>query len=475
MRITVNDVDAGVAGIDLGSADTSTSPEHKKKQSQRVVRRKPLASDVSDSQSDMSWDASSFVSTQASGSPDRSRRRRLSDDQDEAAAREAAADLSAQLDAALASTTDVSSAMSVLSHPGHNRSASDPGSVTEQIDEQAGRGRLRGRWAAAMPGECRHAEPERSHRAMLREPGQKPEPVMARNRVRSGSLGDEHVNATFRRLDDRVSRSGIRSTARPTSLDSSKILRTRHPRSTSATPSLGDEDDDDDDDSTDTPSRNNDWKYHILKFAKDMYMTTNPDQRHLTDRPGPSYYIDAEVRTCHDFTLKFCEGERAAVTVLSFAGGFRVSVAEYRTHFDARELPDDADTFALEVGGAVWYVGPPAVAASSSDNKRRVAPVRETRFYRRDDPGPALATMRRRVPLKHKLLHLGRERIRAHEESDDDADMEKVGWLHISDTVRAHETWMWYLALGLTFAVSYQQRLASKAQKKLSWRSARHD
>lgn len=37
------------------------------------------------------------------------------------------------------------------------------------------------------------------------------------------------------------------------------------------------------------------WKYHILKYSKDMYLTTNPDQAHIKSPVGPSYYVDTNV------------------------------------------------------------------------------------------------------------------------------------------------------------------------------------
>lgn len=34
------------------------------------------------------------------------------------------------------------------------------------------------------------------------------------------------------------------------------------------------------------------WKYHVLKFGKDMYLTTNPDLKHVYCRNGPGYYVE---------------------------------------------------------------------------------------------------------------------------------------------------------------------------------------
>lgn len=34
------------------------------------------------------------------------------------------------------------------------------------------------------------------------------------------------------------------------------------------------------------------WKYHVLKFGKDLYLTTNPGLKHIYCRNGPSYYVE---------------------------------------------------------------------------------------------------------------------------------------------------------------------------------------
>ena len=34
------------------------------------------------------------------------------------------------------------------------------------------------------------------------------------------------------------------------------------------------------------------WKYHILKFGKDLYLTTNPGMKHMYCRNAPGYFIE---------------------------------------------------------------------------------------------------------------------------------------------------------------------------------------
>lgn len=33
------------------------------------------------------------------------------------------------------------------------------------------------------------------------------------------------------------------------------------------------------------------WKYHVLKFGKDLYLSTNPDLKHIYCRNGPGFYV----------------------------------------------------------------------------------------------------------------------------------------------------------------------------------------
>ncbi|KAH3672256.1 hypothetical protein WICMUC_004351 [Wickerhamomyces mucosus] len=65
-------------------------------------------------------------------------------------------------------------------------------------------------------------------------------------------------------------------------------------------------------------STQNFWKYHILQVGKDIYLTTNPDSKHLYCRNAPSVYIQIEFpiskvgangRTKSNFTLIFKDAQ----------------------------------------------------------------------------------------------------------------------------------------------------------------------
>ncbi|KAL7664525.1 hypothetical protein ABC855_g3357 [[Candida] zeylanoides] len=48
------------------------------------------------------------------------------------------------------------------------------------------------------------------------------------------------------------------------------------------------------------------WKYHVLKFGKDLYLTTNPDLKHIYCRNGPGVYVEVVPTSTDDgFSLLF--------------------------------------------------------------------------------------------------------------------------------------------------------------------------
>lgn len=47
------------------------------------------------------------------------------------------------------------------------------------------------------------------------------------------------------------------------------------------------------------------WKYHVLKFSKDLYVTTNPSLKHMYCRNGPGYYIEITHDNNDGFTMTF--------------------------------------------------------------------------------------------------------------------------------------------------------------------------
>lgn len=59
------------------------------------------------------------------------------------------------------------------------------------------------------------------------------------------------------------------------------------------------------------------YKYHILKYSKDLYLTTTPDPKHMEQRVGPSVYVNVTRgdRGSREFELKFEQSGRIVASV----------------------------------------------------------------------------------------------------------------------------------------------------------------
>ncbi|EGV61670.1 hypothetical protein CANTEDRAFT_115128 [Yamadazyma tenuis ATCC 10573] len=51
------------------------------------------------------------------------------------------------------------------------------------------------------------------------------------------------------------------------------------------------------------------WKYHVLKFGKDLYLTTNPGLKHMYCRNGPGFYVEITNDSVDGFTMTFKDAE----------------------------------------------------------------------------------------------------------------------------------------------------------------------
>ncbi|RLV93027.1 hypothetical protein JA1_002786 [Spathaspora sp. JA1] len=64
------------------------------------------------------------------------------------------------------------------------------------------------------------------------------------------------------------------------------------------------------------------WKYHILKFGKDLYLTTNPDLKHMYCRNAPGYYVVVTHTSDKGYTLVFKQQEVEVMTIIKHPHGF---------------------------------------------------------------------------------------------------------------------------------------------------------
>jgi hypothetical protein len=205
------------------------------------------------------------------------------------------------------------------------------------------------------------------------------------------------------------------------------------------------------------------WKYHALKYSKDIYLTTNPDQQHISMPVGPSYYVDVAVSSCGEFQLTFNQSNKPTFRVVRRRGirgySFEISVEETKLVYTATDITEylengaKCEQYSLKMIDSEWIVGNLPGRGSWKVSKNKVY------FYKAGDSSHVLAAVRRRLSKKKRVLNLG---MPVEEEEDDDADMEKIGWIYVYDRAVQQPNWMWSVVVGLTFAVAYGQRLDGK-------------
>lgn len=59
------------------------------------------------------------------------------------------------------------------------------------------------------------------------------------------------------------------------------------------------------------------WKYHVLKFGGNMYLTTNPELKHVYCRHAPGYYVEVKRTSGGGYVMTFQDGahEHVLMTV----------------------------------------------------------------------------------------------------------------------------------------------------------------
>lgn len=238
------------------------------------------------------------------------------------------------------------------------------------------------------------------------------------------------------------------------------------------------------------------WKYHILKYSKDLYLTTNPDEQHLDRQTGPSYYVDVDFDDqSTNFTLRFLERAKEVMKIEKMSRQTRVMVEEsYLVTFaddpskacvaERTRVSHCGNQFILNTAFSgekkVWIIGNRtkvkrarnlSPSSPSSSGVQVKVDCREIRFYAQyDDHTLILANLKRRKKAAQRLVHnlkrlSGTAHLADKQPIDPDlaeGDSDVFGWLYIYDTIKQEDPLMWNLVLGLTVAVGLTQRLGEK-------------
>lgn len=111
---------------------------------------------------------------------------------------------------------------------------------------------------------------------------------------------------------------------------------------------------------TSSPSTQNFWKYHVLEFGNGLYLTTNPDSKHVYCRNAPGYHVrvlfprfgngDTDSSGNSGFRLLFrneVDGD-VFLTVTKFSDGFEIDLL--RRYYENKDgvldvVEDDVQTY----------------------------------------------------------------------------------------------------------------------------------
>lgn len=245
------------------------------------------------------------------------------------------------------------------------------------------------------------------------------------------------------------------------------------------------------------------WKYHVLKYSKDLYLTTNPDHEHLSRPVAPSYYVDLYM---DPLKLVFNSMEQGApeMTVTRTGNAFELIISctsegiiwsgtaietQAQIFLPARKRPVKCRQYTYRDDyGVEWVIGNRLEYTTTYDVNRN--PVgnyakvsSKVYFFIRgeggDDDDTILAVLRRRHPKHKRVLKENFSKFFDHEElknndtqpssevADDDADNEKIGWLYMLDTIvqqqqMRNQSHLWKIITAFTLAVSYNLRVEEK-------------
>lgn len=262
------------------------------------------------------------------------------------------------------------------------------------------------------------------------------------------------------------------------------------------------------------------WKYHILELGtSDLYLTTNPTQRHLMCRNAPSIHVQVQFPQCskdgaQGFRMVFRDELENSVFmtitkrqdasfvvdglkkfVLDDEGEVEPAQDFIAKHFMCKEVPvDEFKRVRLEMGDVKpirYQILDTNLTVGSVIHQRQFSTkLKNKRFvYCQRDSHTTLSLFRpHEQRLKKRVLSKMNRKLNTnstvyHEESDladcstyyspedgltsktpldDCPNSDKLGWITIFEDASLHTVGEWDTVLGMTLAVGYSKTLESK-------------
>lgn len=250
--------------------------------------------------------------------------------------------------------------------------------------------------------------------------------------------------------------------------------------------------------------------YRILKYSKDLYLTSYSDKeyKYQGKNAGPSYYVEVDVKdNSTEFTLVFKEnsvdvmqieklnadrmspGSADLFTVTLLASDGSKSKSKQQLVASRWNISDSGCQYRVETTSSELYKQyfvdnktkvkvskPDSKSSKPEDNNRSFAPKivvdsHEIQFFILVNGSPIVLAklIRRKKAADRFVTKMKRisgtssvEETNSLVAKPDQADKDVFGWLYIYAAIEQQDPCIWKMAIGLTLAVAYSQRLEDK-------------
>lgn len=251
------------------------------------------------------------------------------------------------------------------------------------------------------------------------------------------------------------------------------------------------------------------WKYHVLKFGKDLYLTTNPDIKHIYCRNGPGLYVEV-ISNKSEYLLHFRHIQGIEhppfMIILKFMNNFIIDTIGEAVYQPVDEIDNNTSlkliNYNFSFQGKEWRIGSIPKTRLSKMNKLKglvrgeeeelkYIGKRNLYFYNSENNTDVLGLFRPyEVKLRKKVVRSARNALKKDDQQpynesdlvigsninkffqstgdglynevnpkDDTPNRDKLGWITIYEN---HEGLnpnhpLFNIIVGITLAIGYEQ------------------